>query len=111
MQYRLFDITLVKNKINTDTMKKNITKILTKILQLYGYNLVNNKIKPISTQKQINDKKLFKLINDFLKEIMQKYNNPQWLIYGKISCPYCKNAKNLAIKNNLNLSFIEISTL
>ena len=49
--------------------------------------------------EQINDNNLFKHINKFLEKI-DINKNPEWLIFGKITCPYCKKAKQLAIQKS-----------
>jgi len=111
MQYKLFDLDLVKNdKIISKIVKNNIQRVLNRVLEIYGYTLEGGYIKKLETKEQINDNKLFKHINKFLEKI-DINKNPEWLIFGRIACPYCKRAKQLAIQNKLDFQYYEISDL
>jgi len=111
IRYQLFDISIIKNREITNKIKQNINKILERILEIYGYKLLDGKIVKIPKHKQINDKKFFKEINNFLKELDITEEYPDWIIYGKATCPYCKNAKELADRYKLNYVFVELSNL
>ena len=111
IEYRLFDISLIKNKEITDKIKRNINKVLNRVLQIYGYQMVDGKIMKMNDRKHIIDKKFFKHINNFLKKLDVNEEYPDWIIYGKITCPYCRNAKELAEQNKLDFVFIELSNL
>ena len=111
IRYKLFDISLINGIEITNTVKSNINKIMKRMLKIYGYNFLNGEITLSSNRKKIYDKKFFKHIINFLTELNNQNKHTKWLIIGKESCPYCINAKNLAIRNKLDFRFIEISDL
>ena len=53
IKYKLFDISLIKNREITDKIRNNIGKILEKILDTHGYELKTGQITKNTKRKQI----------------------------------------------------------
>jgi len=56
------------------------------------------------------DPQLLKNLHNLLMDVNGK-KKTEWLIFGKDTCPYCQNAKQLAHDNNLDFTYIDINEM